>query len=407
MSQGDDLDPVLMRQLKRAGLGVDARAPTQEAWAKFLRSIHEHYEHSAQDRALLNRSLELSTGEMGELKEKLESQRDQLRGLIFSIADALGWFSSVLRLEGAVSGQLGRGTLETAKRDFTDRLGSIFGDSFDSDETSQFSGIHSNMARLADELVRLLMEIADKASMKKELEVASAVQRMLVPGGELIESKHLQAVGSFHPAAECGGDWWGFRELSPQQTLLIVGDVTGHGVSSAILTGVAKAACDVACSMSGGAITCQQLLRQMNHAIYSAGRQQIMMTCTAAIIDTGTNQVSFANAGHPFPYLLRGGQIRPLVSRGQPLGAVEDGHYEATQMDVASGDIFLWFTDGIIESENETGEQFSERRLRAVFQRAAARGPIALRDAIWEALNSFRGQQPQGDDITFVISAIK
>jgi serine phosphatase RsbU (regulator of sigma subunit) len=92
---------------------------------------------------------------------------------------------------------------------------------------------------------------------------------------------------------------------------------------------------------------------------------------------------------------------------GQPLGAAPGATYESTVMPFASRDVLVWFTDGVVECENEHGEQFSEKRLRAICQRTAEAGAESVRNAVVEAIGSFRHQRPQLDDMTLVVVAVK
>ena len=119
-------------------------------------------------------------------------------------------------------------------------------------------------------------------------------------------------------------------------------------------------------------------------------------------------ELTIANAGHPFPFQIHNGQVRPLASQGQPLGASKDSVYEPVTVSFAPNDVLVWFTDGVVESENEWNEQFTEKRLRAVCQRVASSGARGVRDAVVDALKSFsRSDRAQLDDITLVVASIK
>ncbi len=397
-----NLDPVLFRQLKKAGLLESSSVPSPEIWAKFLSAVNEHYRHLNDDRALLTRSMELSTSEMDELRQRVEQQRDQLSAIVDAIADALGLFSGIVHEEGAISVSSG---LEYAKSEFRSRLALLFND--ETSDSQQISGIRTNLVNLADQLIRLIAETAERASVKKELEVARAVQSLLVPTEDVMDRPYLHLAGHFQPASECGGDWWGVYDLPGGRVLTVIGDATGHGISSAIITGAAKAACDLACNVTQGQLSPSDLLKMMNSAIHETGRRQIMMTCVASMFDPATKTLTVANAGHHFPYQVRDGQLRPIMAHGQPLGAASGSTYESTSVPFASNDLFVWFTDGIVECENDRGEQFSEKKLRAVCQRAASSGARAVRDAVVEAVKSFKKPGPQSDDMTLVVASVK
>ena len=396
------LDPVLARQLKRLKLDVTSGPTAPEQWTQLLEQLNEHFHHSNDDRALLNRSLELSTQEMEALRHRVEAQRDRLSGVIGTIGEALSHFGSLVQAD------VSTGQVAVARETFANRLQAILNESQIGDEhSSDVSLIRGNLVRLADQLMMLLSDTAERAVLKKELEVARAVQQLLVPSDETIHRDGMQIASYFQPAAECGGDWWTVAELADGKVLTMIGDVTGHGVSSAIITGAAKAACELAIDVTRGAIDARRLLGLMNSALYRTARQQVMMTCNATIIDPAAHSLVMANAGHPNPILVRQGIIHPLMAEGAPLGAAADTTYQQIQLGLEAGDVLACFTDGIVEAENRRGEQFTERRLRAVTQRAAPQGAIEVRDAVVGALTAFRESTEQADDLTFVVTAFR
>lgn len=407
MSTVSTFDPVLLRQLKKAGLADPSVVPTDAAWTKFLSAVNDYYRHLNDDRALLTRSMELSTNEMDQLRQRVEAQRDQLSGIVDAIGDALGLFGGIVTAQDSAGNTDVKGGVESAKSAFRSRLARVFSDDTSGGDSATISGIRTNLVNLADQLIRLLSETAEKASLKKELEVARVVQNLLVPSEDVMERPFLHIAGHFQPASECGGDWWAVYDLPEGRVLTLVGDVTGHGISSAIITGAAKAACDLACHVTKGRLSPSDLLAMMNTAIYETGRRQIMMTCVASLFDPVRRTLTVANAGHNLPFYVRDGQVKPVIAQGQPLGASSESVFEATTFPYAFGDVMVWFTDGIVECENEWGEQFSEKRLRAVCQRVAGAGARAIRDATIEALSAFKQQRVQADDITLVVASVK
>jgi len=397
------LDPVLARQLRR--LEIDpAGVPSAAQWTVLVDRLNDHFHHTNDDRAMLNRSLELSTLEMDTLRRRVESQRDRLSSVVGTIGEALSQFGSLVQTEGAT------GQVTIAKESFANRLQIILDESkIGDDNSSDVSLIRGNLVRLADQLIVLLSDTAERAAIKKELEVARAVQQLLVPTDADIQRDGFEVASYFQPAAECGGDWWTINELAAGKQLLMVGDVTGHGVSSAIITGAAKAACELAIEVTQGTLDPPRLLALMNSAIHRTARQRVMMSCNATIIDPARRVLAMANAGHPNPVLVRQGIVHPLMAEGAPLGASADPVYRPIEVPLEAGDLLACFTDGIVECENRRGEQFTERRLRAVIQRAAAAAgasrAASVRDAVVAALAAFRDDTEQGDDLTLVVTA--
>jgi serine phosphatase RsbU (regulator of sigma subunit) len=408
-----EIDPLLVRQLKRLGIADLDEPPDRETWQKALVRISDHYRHVAEDRSLLTRSLELSTAEMSQLHQQLAAERDRLKGVVTAIGDALNVFHDVVssRPEPTSTHEL-TGIVTVAKRQFAAKLGEILAASAGmmpagGDASEVINDIRVNFLHLADRLVQLLYDTADKASLKKQLEVARAVQQMLVPGEDVIERSFLRLAAHFQPAAECGGDWWAVHDMPGGKVLTVIGDVTGHGISSAIITGAAKAACDLARTFSAERLTAGQLLKIMNCSIYEAAKQKYMMTCTASIFDPKSHTMTIANAGHPFPYLARKGVVRQIAAQGSPLGAASTADYQAQTIQIHPGDTLLWFTDGITECENDAREPFTDKRLRALFQDVAASGPVQARDAIMRAISDYRGSRALDDDVTLVVAAVQ
>jgi serine phosphatase RsbU (regulator of sigma subunit) len=268
-----------------------------------------------------------------------------------------------------------------------------------------------NFNFMADQIEILLQQTAEKAKIEQELEVAKTIQETLVPRPEQVTKGTLRFAGFYQPAAQTGGDWWTWAELSSGKILVVIGDVTGHGVPSAMITAAAKAACDVARHVNGGDVTVTALLEIMNHAIFESAQRRFVMTCFASIVDTKRRTITYANAGHNFPYLFRPGdggkgEFGSLMTRGNRLGDDPSSRYEEKTTELAIGDVLVWYTDGIVECENATGEEYGEKRFRASVKRAAALDAADMRDAIIADAGNYFGATPRKDDITMVIGRI-
>src|SRR5262249_49787152 len=150
---------------------------------------------------------------------------------------------------------------------------------------------------MADQLVVLLRETAEKAVLDKELEVARAIQDSLVPAADVVERKGVTVAGYFAPASQVGGDWWTVHDLPGERLLVGIGDVPGHGTGSAMITACAKAACDTVRALGGEHLTVSYLLTALNGAVYETARRRFVMTCFAGIIDLRARTITFANAG--------------------------------------------------------------------------------------------------------------
>ena len=267
-----------------------------------------------------------------------------------------------------------------------------------------------NFNFMADQIAILLQQTAEKARIEAELEVAKAIQETLVPTSAPVDRGTLRFAGFYQPAAQTGGDWWTWHPLVGDKVLLVIGDVTGHGVPSAMITAVAKGACDVARFINNDDVTVSRLLEIMNHAIYESAQRRFVMTCFVSIVDTKARTITYANAGHNFPYLFRAGEGKgefgSLMIRGNRLGDDRDSRYESKTTDLSVGDVLVWYTDGIVECENEPGEEYGEKRFRASVRKAAALDAGEMRDAIVGDATAFFGDAPRKDDITMIVGRI-
>ena len=277
--------------------------------------------------------------------------------------------------------------------------------------TDEIGMLGENFNFMADQLTILLQQTAEKATMEKEMEVARTIQETLVPTHDPIDKGTLKFAGYFQPASQCGGDWWTWHDMVGDKILVVIGDVTGHGVPSAMITAAAKAACDVARAVNGDNIMPDKLLEIMNAAIYQSAKRKFVMTCFASVLDVRRRTITYANAGHNFPYLYRtteGGQgeFGSLMIRGNRLGDLKESKYELKTTELIPGDILVWYTDGIVECESSGGEEYGEKRFRASVRRAAALEAGEIRDSVVTDAANFFGENIRKDDITLVIGKI-
>jgi serine phosphatase RsbU (regulator of sigma subunit) len=267
-----------------------------------------------------------------------------------------------------------------------------------------------NFNFMADQISILLDQTAEKARIEQELEVARTIQETLVPTSDPVDHGVLTFAGFYQPAAQTGGDWWTWSDLGGGKVLLVIGDVTGHGVPAAMITAAAKAACDVARHVYRDDLTVTGLLEIMNHAIFESAQRRFVMTCFASIIDPARRTITYANAGHNFPYLFRAGDGRgefgSLMIRGNRLGDDRTSRYEARTTELGPGDVLVWYTDGIVECESPTGEEYGDKRFRASVRRAAALDAGEMRDAIVGDATAYFAEAPRKDDITMIVGRI-
>ncbi len=261
---------------------------------------------------------------------------------------------------------------------------------------------------MAENLVILLSESEKKAVMAKELEVAKTIQDSLVPASGLHEFPTLTLAGHFLSASETGGDWWSFYKISGDRLMVVIGDVTGHGVPAAMITAAAKSACDTILAIEDLIPDLDQFANILNNSIAASGKGQFFMTCFVSIIDPAKKNMKFVNAGHNFPYLYRPAEDKfiQLMARGPRLGEPAAAKYEIKDIDLLPGDLIVWYTDGIIEDVNQEGSEYGDKRFRKSIKEANALGLEASLKKIIDDAEAFYAGVPHQDDHTLILGRI-
>lgn len=266
---------------------------------------------------------------------------------------------------------------------------------------------------MVDEISALLVEQAQKASLEKEMELARQVQQAMLPSHALDEHGYYKLAGYCMPASSCGGDWWTYHKLSNGRLLLVVGDATGHGIHSAMIAATARGAVEALSGIDERLLAPDQVLRAIDSAIRQVGEHNVLMTAFAAVFDSVTGSLHYANAGQNFPYVVRLGAHRVLedasiiAASGNPLGDRNipvDIRRGALQL--RPGDLFVCFTDGVVERANPSGKLYGDRRLRgALTGQPLPDGValVALRDQIVQSIERHADGLLAEDDITLVL----
>lgn len=261
---------------------------------------------------------------------------------------------------------------------------------------------------------RMNNEATRRVEINKEVELAAAVQAAFVPGNEVMRVGAVEVCGAYVPASQCGGDWWSAHKLPGGATLILIGDVTGHGVAAAMITAAARGCYDVVQRLAGDKLDLVRLLELLDSSVRRAGANRFHMTCFATILDPATKTATFANAGHVVPYLCRtkeSGKIdlQALVARGNPLGAGPSPSYRSHTRAIEEGDLLVWYTDGLVESPNPEGQQYGDRRMQKLLRGIdlAKEGARDVRDQLTTSVSAFQDGTPPPDDITLVVAKVR
>ncbi|MEQ9501680.1 MAG: PP2C family protein-serine/threonine phosphatase [Deltaproteobacteria bacterium] len=400
-----EVQSLLARQLKKVGHSNLDAAPSNEVWRKLLKRISDHYKHMDDDREMLMRSLEVSTNEMSSISSDMGHSVS--KELLEWLAEALNAMSAVGDSSQVGSVQAATQRLEGIEVAFLERLGGL-GTGVGGDNTPEVTALRHHFVTLSDVIKRMLEERASHREMEREIEVARSVQKLLLPDASEFHRPFLDVSADSQAASVCSGDWWAVHDLPDGRVLVVLGDVTGHGVPAGIMTGVAKASCDVTRAVYGDKLQAGQLLTLMNRAVESAGQQQLLMTCVVAIFNPHDRVLTIANAGHVLPYIVRPSSGRHHIStvraHGTPLGASHDASYREVRVSLETDDMFIFYTDGLIEREGPSGEQFGHRRLQSVLEQTAGFGAAGVKDSLLHHLARHAEGLPNTDDVTLVVA---
>ncbi len=205
----------------------------------------------------------------------------------------------------------------------------------------------------ADELGRLAMTFNRVMEGLSDLEVARIVQENLFPKDEISVGEY-RLFGRSFPATELGGDYLDLRILPEDRVLIVIGDVSGHGVPAALVMALAKGAADVQCEKNADP---SEILGAMNRALVGSVRRKRLMSCFLAVLDTRRHELCFCNAGHCDPILIRAdGTVEFIVNRSHMLGIRAQAVYATTTLAVNPGDRIVFYSDGLVETRTENGQ---------------------------------------------------
>ncbi len=252
-------------------------------------------------------------------------------------------------------------------------------------------------------LALLALELADRVTMKRDLEIARDIQRWLVPSAPpLLDG--VDIAFATRPANTVSGDYYdAFLRAAGapggQRLLLAVADVAGKSVPAALLMATIQASLRTLAAQPATLLDLVAGLNRYASAHSLAGAR--FTTAFLAELDLVTLELEYVNAGHVPPVLLRAsGRLERLEAGGLPLGIKPDASFESGQIALERGDLLAILTDGVTEAENEAGEEFGEARLLSLFARPAQASAAAALKEIMSAVDAFVGAARQHDDIT-------
>jgi sigma-B regulation protein RsbU (phosphoserine phosphatase) len=270
---------------------------------------------------------------------------------------------------------------------------------------------HDELGRLAATFNRMVRDLRDNQQhlleqerLRKELEMCRRIQEELLPRAPLriglAEMKGLSI-----PASEVGGDFFNYFSLPDGSIALLVGDVSGKGVPAALLMANLQATLRARLPLERDLAMLAGLL---DWEIASSTPPEVYLTLFMGILDVEKGDLHYVNAGHNTQYVLHCSQgLERLDSTGRPLGLLPGGGYGNRRVTLAEGDSLFLYTDGLVEAENETGDEFGCTRLEEVLVAEHTQGLDHLIAKVDQVVRAHRGSREARDDATILALRVR
>ncbi|HWY22582.1 MAG TPA: SpoIIE family protein phosphatase [Candidatus Acidoferrum sp.] len=292
----------------------------------------------------------------------------------------------------------------------------------------QLAQLSLSFNSMTESIEKLILEQKEKQRLEGELAIAQEVQAQLFPR-QVTELESLEVHGFCRPARTVSGDYYDFLAASSHKLILAVGDISGKGISAALLMAtihsavraysveslpqmrepvavgaVAGAGRVMAAWPEGIEISPGALLGLLNHQLYESTPPEKYATLFLGIYDGRSHRLTYSNGGHLPPILIgRDGAVRRLEAGGTVVGLFESVTYDEGSVEMHPGEIFLAYSDGVTEPENEFGE-FGEERLIDLVSANRNLPLVQISQTVTSVVDDWIGDNEQPDDITLVLA---
>jgi len=278
----------------------------------------------------------------------------------------------------------------------------------------QLAELSHSFNGMTENLGRLIVVEKEQQRMQSELTIAREVQDQLFPKAELA-LRTFRLMGLCNPARMVSGDYYDFLQLH-SSVALAIGDVAGKGISAALLmasiqsimrtqlTAGIPAAAAAGNGSSHPVLSTGYLVSQLNKQLYDSTSAEKYATFFFGLYDEASRVLTYTNAGHLPPILMREGSPISLEVTGTVVGAFPFSRYEEKCIPLQTGDLLIAYTDGITEPENEYGQMFGEERLIEVLVKYGNRDGSEIISRVMESVHHWTGSSELQDDMTLLLA---
>jgi sigma-B regulation protein RsbU (phosphoserine phosphatase) len=301
---------------------------------------------------------------------------------------------SLTRTITSAIANLYEGTQRVASGDFSHRI-RVKG-------KDQLAAVNASFNSMTERVEQLLVVAKEKERLESELEIAREVQDQLFPN-VLPRMKSLEITGLCRPARMVSGDYYDYLRLQQTSLALAIGDVAGKGISAALLMASIQSIMRTQLSEDLSSYSTCKMVTQLNRQLYSNTSPEKYATFVFGIYDENDRVLTYTNAGHLPPILIRKGEPTLLEVTGTVVGAFQGSQYEEQKISLEAGDLLVCYTDGITEPENEYGEEFGTDRLVAAMVRHQKLDPPEMITRVMDAVRAWTSAPELPDDMTLVL----
>ncbi len=254
----------------------------------------------------------------------------------------------------------------------------------------------------------LALELAEKLLTKNELEIARAIQFSLYPVASP-HLPHLEISSHFQPANEVGGDYYDYALEGTRRFTVILGDVSGKGIAAALYAMKLQALFEL---LGKTALGPKRMLVEMNDVISERIERNYFITAVVGVVDFQERKLVLARAGHnhPLHFCARTGETRWLNPNGVGIGMKTnpgfEGLLEEIRVPLETGDVLVFYTDGVTEAMNKKSEPFGYERLEGTLASSSHLPAEGIKTELLKRLESFRQGEEISDDVTLVVAKI-
>jgi serine phosphatase RsbU (regulator of sigma subunit) len=259
--------------------------------------------------------------------------------------------------------------------------------------------------RMAEDIQKQQEQLVGQERLKRELELGRQIQSEMLPH-ESLRFGLTEVKGMSIPAREVGGDFFNYFALDDGNVALLVGDVSGKGVGAALLMANFQATLRTRLKLGHDLAA---IADAMDRDIEANSPRGLYATLFVGILDPASKRLRYVNAGHNPQFALRSGSLERLSSTGTPIGLLPGRGYKQREVQLASGDFLFFYTDGVVEAEDESGEMLGPERLEQLLLTTitnSTAGPDAVLQMVETEVRKFRGAREPFDDATSMVVRI-